>query len=324
MFWPTSAAAGGSPWRRWAGRWLDRRQPETARETLSRRNLYILPAGQFAGFATVLGLMWLAGTNYENNLILALAFLLLAVFVSAIFATHANLSGLRIAVRGGESAFAGEPLSVHLHLENPSATDRFALVLKWGGAVQRVDVAAGATLAVQMALPTEKRGWLRPGRLLIETRYPLGLLRAWSCPRLRVRALVYPRPVPAEAGGGALADGGAGQSPQRGMDDFAGLDEWRPGTAPQRIAWKPYSAGRGLLEKTFEAQSMNPEWLDWQHYPGLGVEARLSALCAKIIEMQGLGQCYGLRLPGRVFAPAQGEAHRHRLLTALATFGLED
>ena len=49
--------------------WLARRQPETSRETLSQHNLYIMPSRQFLGFLTVTLMIWLAGTNYENNLV---------------------------------------------------------------------------------------------------------------------------------------------------------------------------------------------------------------------------------------------------------------
>jgi hypothetical protein len=40
--------------------------------------------------------------------------------------------------------------------------------------------------------------------------------------------------------------------------------------------------------------------------------------------MEELGQHYGLRLPGQVFLPAQGEVHMHRVLSALAIYGLEE
>lgn len=303
--------------------WLEQRQPETPREVFSQHNLYIFPSRQFIGFLLVAMMMWMAGTNYENNLVLALAFFMLAIFVSTIFRTHANLSGLEVAVTACDRAFAGEKLTVHLNVENPSGDDRLGIVLRWADAYPvSIDVPAKSTVQTEIRLQTYERGWLNPGRLRVETTYPLGILRAWSWPRLQLNALVYPKPVAADPTSGEQSEGGEGQSHKRGIDDFGGLSEWQPGVSPQRIAWKQYSAGRGLLEKTFEAQTLNPEWLDWENYAGLGTERRLSALCAKILEMEALGQHYGLRLSGQVFLPAQGEVHMHRLLSALAIYGL--
>ncbi len=303
--------------------WLEQRQPETAREVFSQHNLYIFPSGQFIGFLVVTMMMWLAGTNYENNLVLALTFFMLAIFVSTIFRTHANLSGLEVAVTACDRAFAGEKATIHLTVENPSKDDRLGIVLRWGDATPvSLDIPAKSTAQTEIRLQTHKRGWLNPGRLRVETTYPLGILRAWSWPKLQLNALVYPKPVPAEPTSGEQSEGGEGQSHKRGIDDFGGLSEWQPGVSPQRIAWKHYSAGRGLLEKTFEAQTLNPEWLDWENYAGLGTEERLSALCAKILEMESLGQHYGLRLKNQVFPPAQGEVHMHRLLSTLAVYGL--
>jgi uncharacterized protein (DUF58 family) len=305
--------------------WLEQRQPETAREVFSQHNLYIFPSGQFIGFLVVTMMMWLAGTNYENNLVLALTFFMLAIFVSTIFRTHANLSGLEVAVTACDRAFAGEKATIHLTVENPSKDDRLGIVLRWGDATPvSLDIPAKSTAQTEIRLQTHKRGWLNPGRLRVETTYPLGILRAWSWPKLQLNALVYPKPVPAEPTSGEQSEGGEGQSHKRGIDDFGGLSEWQPGVSPQRIAWKHYSAGRGLLEKTFEAQTLNPEWLDWENYAGLGTEERLSALCAKILEMESLGQHYGLRLKNQVFPPAQGEVHMHRLLSTLAVYGLEN
>lgn len=301
--------------------WLDKRQPSTAREKLSQHNLYILPSPQFFGFLAVIIMIWIAGTNYENNLILALAFFMLSVFVSTIFMTHSNLSGLELAVTGYEPVFAGEQILVHLKVENPTKHERLRVILKWNDAKPlAIDVQANSMEQVSLQMSTDTRGWFDPGRLRIETSYPLGILRAWSWPKLNVNALVYPRPLDIEPDGSEHSDGGEGQTNKRGIDDFGGLEEWQPGVSAQRIAWKQYSAGRGLLEKTFEAQTLNPEWLEWEQYAGYGVEDRLSGICHKILEMETLGQHYGLRMPGEAFPPSQGEVHLHKLLSHLAAF----
>lgn len=301
--------------------WLDRRQPLAVAEKLTQRNIYILPAPQSVGFLLVVLLLWLVGTNYENNLVLALSYLLMAVFVSSIFATHGNLSGLSVSVAGCGQAFAGQPMVVHLKINNAGKSARLRLHFDWADAETLVaDVPAQTEMNLDISLPTKQRGWLRPGRLKIESSYPLGIVRAWTLPKLSAPALVFPEPIEDSADVGSGSEGMEGQAHKRGIDDFGGLDHWQPGIPMQRIAWKQYSAGRGLLEKKFEAHTSNPEWLDWESYPHLGAEQRLSALCAQALEMERLDQHYGLRIPGILVAPAQGEAHLVRVLTALACY----
>lgn len=300
--------------------WLDRRQPLAIAETLTQKNIYILPAAQSMGFLLIILLLWLVGTNYENNLVLAVSYLLMAIFVSSIFATHRNLSGISVSVEGCGQAFAGQPIAVHLKVNNPSKSARFRLKFSWSNATVVVaDIQPMTDLSLDISLPTEHRGWLRPGRLKIESCYPLGLFRAWTLPKLSAPVLVFPQPTDADALDGAESEGMEGQVHRRGTDDFGGLEKWRPGIPMQRIAWKQYSSGKGLLEKQFEAQTANAEWLEWSAYPNLDVEGKLSALCGKALEMERLNQHYGLRIPNVLIAPSQGEAHLVEVLTSLAS-----
>ena len=50
----------------------------------------------------------------------------------------------------------------------------------------------------------------------------------------------------------------------------------------------------------------------------LGTEARLSRLCAWVLQADRLGLNYGLRLPGLEIKPGSGEAHKRQCLEALA------
>ncbi len=58
--------------------------------------------------------------------------------------------------------------------------------------------------------------------------------------------------------------------------------------------------------------------LDWDMFPGLDSELRLSYLCYMILQMEGSDCDYGLQMPGNSIAPARGEAHQRRLLEVLA------
>lgn len=302
------------------GKWQDRRQPVADTEQFNQRNLYIFPAREGFRFLVVIFLIWMLGTIYENNLVLLLAFFLVAVFVSTIFSTHSNLDGITLRIGDSDPVFAGEQLRVPLIFENNSKRWRRRIFVRYGEQEHVLDIPPLEKSSTYLNIVTQKRGWFALGRLRVYTRYPLGVLHAWSWPLLNSRCLVYPSPVARDT---TSSDGteGFGFAPAgRGLDDFSSLEEWKPGVPAQRVAWKQFSAGRGMLEKTFEAQASNPTWIDWDSYKGIPVEERLSAMCAKALEMEGYGQSYGLKLPGTTLVPSQGERHLRQLLTALAIY----
>ena len=88
-------------------RWLDRRLPRARQVRLDQRRIFILPTGYGVLYLIVAVLLFFGGVNYENNLILALCFLMVSLFVVAILHTFRNLSGLMLRAGGGRSGFVG-------------------------------------------------------------------------------------------------------------------------------------------------------------------------------------------------------------------------
>jgi uncharacterized protein (DUF58 family) len=43
-----------------------------------------------------------------------------------------------------------------------------------------------------------------------------------------------------------------------------------------------------------------------------------------VVDAEGGGERYGLKLPGTELAPNRGPEHRHRCLAALALYGIDD
>ena len=76
------------------------------------------------------------------------------------------------------------------------AFDRPAILVRHvaSGAQMVVDVPGGGAAEAVLAVPAARRGWLPLGRVMLETRFPLGLFRAWSYVEPDARCLVYPRP----------------------------------------------------------------------------------------------------------------------------------
>jgi uncharacterized protein (DUF58 family) len=288
------------------------------------RHIYILPTGTGLVFAAVLLLMLLGSLNYQNNLGLLLTFLMGSIALVAMHHTWFNLLHLVVSARGGPPVFAGQPALFTLTLSDGGRRARADLrALSHRGAGAAVTLGPGGNAPLELRLASGRRGWCRLREVRLETRYPIGLFRAWCRVEVEARVMVYPSPAPrgpTPAAMPALSQSSLGDL-GTGADDFVGLRGYRPGDSPRHLDWKALARERGLVVKHFGGDRAAQVWLDWAQLPPAGVEPRLSLLCRQVLEAAEAGISYGLRLPGLTLSPGQGETHRHRCLEALATFG---
>lgn len=305
---------------------LRTKPPQTSPIVLIERRIFVLPTRAGIAYAAMLLVLLLGAINYNLSLGHAIVFLLAGLGVMTILATFRNLLGLEIEALPPNPVFAGQEARFALLLRNDRMLERHRLLLRLSkGQAVWADLPAQSVQAVSLSVPAEQRGWLPLPPVTIETRWPLGLIRAFSICVPDVRCLVWPRPAvevsPLPHG---LATAG-GLCPQGlGGEDFAGLRPHQPADPPQHVAWKA-AARMGeeatLLTKLFAETRGETVMLDWQTLPAhLGVEERLSWLTRWVLEAHQQARPWGLRLPGRTWPIAQGEAHLARCLEALALF----
>ena len=304
--------------------WVTRGQrPARQPVRLDRRRIYILPTRQGYAFALLLLLLFLWSINYSNSMGFAFTFLLSAVALNSMWRAHNNLLDLVIQPSGVEPVFAGQDAQFGYRLDNPDFEPRHGVALQWRDRLPRyTDVPAQGSATVVLAVPAEHRGRLRPGRLRVLTRFPLGLLQAWSWVEFEQDCLVYPQPRGGRSLPAAMAGGtGSGLGEQgAGSEDYAGFRPYAPGDSPRRIAWRAAARTDRLLVKRFTDQARPELWLDWRLLGMEPIEPRLEQLCQWVLKAEGEGCEYGLRLPGREIPPASGEIQRRRCLETLALF----
>ena len=306
--------------------WWLARHPVTDTWTLNQHNIYILPTRGGWAFGLTLLVMLVSSINYQLNLGYVLTFLLAGSGLVSIHLTHGTLRGLTLRLRPATPVFAGEPAVLEVVMSNPGAA-RHGIGLRFhrGPGNHRhtwCDVPAQGQASASLSMVPPTRGWHEVPTLLIETRFPFGLFRAWTHWRPASPVLAYPRPEqPAPSLPLAQsAPGGAPQARQGQGSELDGVRAWRRGDGLRLVVWKKAARNGQLVSRETTAESSRELWLDWQaaHGTDPSAEGRLARLAAWVLAAERQGLVYGLRLPGQQIPPDRGDAHQRRLLRELA------
>ena len=298
--------------------------PERGTVELVHRRVYIVPARLGWYFAATLLVLLVGSINYALSLGFALTFLLAGLGLAGMVHTARNLARIAVSAGRAEPVFAGESAQFRLFLDGRAAFDRPAILVRHlgSGSQMVVDVPPRAVAEVVLSVPAPRRGWQTLGRVMLETRFPIGVFRAWSYIEPDARCLVYPRPerspLPPFSG---EASSGSQHTPATGSDDFAGLRTYQRSDSPRHVAWKAVARSDEMLTKQFAGEAAAELWLDAALLPpGLDLEQRLSRLAGWVLAAERAGALYGLRLAGIELPPGRGEAHCTACLQALALY----
>ncbi len=325
--------AGAPPHPGWHPRrrltaWFESRLPRSDQHQTGQRNIYIVPTAGGLFFAVVLLVLLVASINYQLSLGYALTFLLAGSALASMHMTHGTLRGLQMHLHTGGPAFAGGHADIDITIANPGAA-RYGIGLGWRHGDERAwaDLPARGSSTVRLQIPLHRRGWQDLPSLIAETRFPLGLFRAWTVWRPQARVLAWPQPEhpapPLPAGeAGEAHDGTRSSSPAAEGVAFDGVRPWRRGDALRQVAWKKVAHTGELVSRDREPAARRELWLDdtAARTPDGDPERRLSRLAAWVLAADRAGLAAGLRLGGREWPPDAGEAHRRALLDALGTW----
>ena len=149
--------------------------------TIHRRRIYILPTRFGIMLAALLTAMLIGGLNYNSNLGLAFAFLMVSVALVAMHHCHRNLLGLGVDVNPEVDAFAGQDAAFVFMLRNGSPMDRCDIEIRCTDDAAAIkSVSANSYDQVTVNIPVTRRGVIRWNQFELCTRYPFGWFRAWT------------------------------------------------------------------------------------------------------------------------------------------------
>ncbi|TMP30194.1 hypothetical protein CWB99_02960 [Pseudoalteromonas rubra] len=312
----------------WLQSWLAdmiKRKHSAAQITLSHHNIYIVPSRQGAFFLCMVILNFILGSNYQNNLILGVAYIMLLILVLALIYGYLNLHGLTIQVLDIKNNFASKPVEVLIKLSAPH--DCYSLDIasqEYDFSPSNNNYQQGATVS-SLFLHPEQRGRYQLGRIKLSSRYPFGLVRVWTYLNVDRTFCTYPTPLTCQLTFSTQeANESQGQylhQSTQSHENFDGLERFRPGISKSRISWRHFAKNQQLLVKQYSGDSYySQHTFDYAAHDG-NKEARLSKLCYQILEADKQGDVFALRLSNAVqLGVDRGDKHREMCLEALSDF----
>lgn len=312
-----------NPIRKWWLNLLSRRLPAQHCVTLAHRSIFILPTGFGLFWLLLVALLFLFGTNYQNNLVIALSILLLSIFNTCIIYSYRNLAGMTLQAKTGPNVYAGQSVIFPIALSATQVQHKVTLNYP-ENPIQTLDRLDNQKQILLLPFANNARGVVNPGRVKVESRYPLGLCRAWSNIDLDNSQVVFAKPKPSENSLTQHHTHSAEESHQHGktiigVEEFKSLKPYVTGESLNQIAWKQLAQGRGMLTKEFEQPLSAPQWLVFDP-TNHDIEQQLSELTWMADQLSQQERVFGVILPSKTIAPSAGAAHRVACLKAIAIY----
>ncbi|MFT5924539.1 MAG: hypothetical protein ACI9LE_001538 [Paraglaciecola sp.] len=264
-------------------KWLNRRIPAATQHHLNHHNIFIFPAKFGLLFLSLCVLLFLLGTNYQNNLMLLLCYFLLAMFLVNLLASYINFASIDLQIGKCSEVFVGDNLDVPIWLNanNDAASPTHGLLHFKFQATQcksnkkaktqhkksgtLVDADA-FTNPISLSQNCQQRGKLTLSRVTVESFYPLGLYRCWTHLAFSHEITVFPKPLPCDiklhiSQKNNTKNSGDTANQQTGHDDFSHLKAYQIGEPLNHVAWKQLAKGRGMVSKQFSSIGNHIGWL---------------------------------------------------------------
>ena len=325
--------------------WLTRRIPQGSEQHINHRNIFIVPTRFGISFVFFILLLFLLGTNYQNNVILLISYLLGSFYIVVLNHSFFNLSGLRFQAINSVQGFVDAQVYFPIVVSSNKTRFNISLSFDQGANVGQIK----EQLTVQQTKPTDttvaqlsvgdsklkvpyfiaKRGHYALGRVLIRSEFGFGLFKAWTRLDFAQQVTAYPKPV-AYAWAETQQDGDAEQNEnsveshqdsfQAGQDEFHQLQHYQLGEPYSRVAWKQVARGQGWMTKQYQKVLSGKLQLDFEHLPAGTLEQRLSWLSYAIKDCSEQHIAFSLKLPNQTIAYDNSPEHTVKCLAALARY----
>lgn len=300
-------------------RFLLKKKHHTEHLVLKHNTIYIFPSKLGVGFLLVTLLNFVLGINYQNNLILVMAYLMLVVMILALLKGYNNAQGLHVGFKKLQASYSPASPQLWLELNAPKISKAISFIYN-NTLLTTIDEVSDISSTVQLSLPITERGKYRPTRLKLLSQFPFGLVSVWSYMQLSENFYVYPKqikPNNSENAINQLTAGDAGVHKQaNGIDEFESLKVHQQGMNINRVSWKHYAKTQQLMVKEFVNFNEQSPCYDFNKLQG-NTESRLSQLSYLITKAQNEQAKFNLILGELRFLAANMKSNEEHYLTCL-------
>ena len=312
--------------------WLNRRMPSKTKQRLSQNNIFILPTRFGLAFIVFIFLLFILGTNYQNNLIIIMCYLFSSLFISTMFYSYFNMAGLNITATGVYNGFIQEKILIPVDISSQTFKQTFVIHFLNHPNVKLSSVKQHQTISVPVKFSSRGRHSLN--RLVIKSEYPLGLFKCWTKLKFDIDVICYPKPLKCVDFSTGLdlddtnkkSSGGINQS-NKG-EDFYELKPYLKGEPLSHVAWKHVAKGDVWQTKHHSQPQSHYNVLNINDMPSHSWEDKISNLCYLVLQNHHAGKEYSIQLPrhneNKATELNSSEQHLKQCLTALATFDSVD
>jgi len=301
--------------------------PAKNRYVLANANIFILPSKFGVSFLGFCLLLFILGTNYQNNLIVLFSYLLVSFFVTSMLTCFFNLYRLEVIQSEIAKGFAEK--NINLPITIKTQKDRHDLHFEYLDNSPRIEKYIGIG-SFQTSIPVyfETRGRKKLKRIKISTNYAFGLFTAWTQLDLNCEVIVYPVPIEVSESGGAhhvkpeyVEDNlPSATNIVSGTDDFHALSPYKTGEPLAHVSWKHLAKTGTWQTKHYTDSESRQVWLSLNEMPSNRLETKLSMLCYLILEYEKHGEAFGVNLNGQIIEPHNGSEHIEHCLASLAVY----
>lgn len=319
--------------------WLVALLPERLQRAWARR-IRVRPTRDGMWFLTLLLGVLAASMTTGNNLLYVILACLLSMLVVANVLAEVNLRGLEVRRELPSEAFAGDPTSGWIVVRNTRPRGRAWTILIEDLAALRFEesddaevlaegmglvVGPGEELRVPVRWRFPHRGPHELGVVRLTSGFPFGILRR-SRTILRVdRLLVYPRPVDggeAERGAstGALVDAVRRRGTQ---GELMGFRDYVAGDSLRDIHWVTSARAGKPMVRVRSGQVARQVVIRLEPASGGRLERAIQRATGAVLNHLSHGHAVGLEIGEELLEPRAGPGWRRKLLSRLATHGLQ-
>jgi len=304
--------------------WLKKRMPSQDKQTLSHKNIFIFPTTFGVIFLCFSLLLFVLGTNYQNNLIILFSYLMVSTFVTSMLYSFVNLSGITVLAKGQYQSFCNEVTKIPISIYTPKTNYQYQLSF-YGQKTTDIQLLINHEM-VEVPVSFSERGIKQLPRLKILSHYNYGLFQCWTQLQFNITVVVCPQPLACTANymnGSCLYDEEKANAHQvKGSgEEFYEFKPYQQGDSISQIAWKHMAKTGEWVTKSYFHTISSETVLFLADMPSTSIELKLRNLCYLILQYHQSGQSYGVNLFDRVIEPGKGKEHLIQCLTALATYG---